>query len=362
MPSQSKKMSLNLAGGGPIGAIYELGALMALEDNIEGLDLTKLDIYVGISAGSFLAACLSNGISVKEMYNIFILNEDISVSFKPEYFMKPALKEYSSRIKAIPKSFFKLLGLIFKDKDPLTNSNVSFFEYLTKIGSNLPSGLLNNNNIDLFMKDLFLKKGATNDFKCLKNELIIVATNLDSGEIARFGGSPDLNNVPISKAIQASSALPGLFPPVEINGDHYVDGALVKTMHASASLYRGAQLAFCINPIVPINLKKLKEEHKKEYEKMIHGGFPMILSQSLRAILHTRMKNSHYYYQHKYPDRDVLLFEPEENDTLMFFSNVFSYSDRKLICQHAYSTITKQLYQNKENINAILSKYNLKLK
>lgn len=48
---QPLRVSLAIAGGGPIGAMYEPGALRALDDAIEGLDLTRLDCCVGVSAG-----------------------------------------------------------------------------------------------------------------------------------------------------------------------------------------------------------------------------------------------------------------------------------------------------------------------
>ncbi len=69
-PSSSKeparpKIGLALAGGGFLGATYELGALAALSEAVDGLDLCKLDSYVGVSAGGFIAACLANGITVR---------------------------------------------------------------------------------------------------------------------------------------------------------------------------------------------------------------------------------------------------------------------------------------------------------
>ena len=52
----SARIGLAIAGGGPIGAMYELGALRALDDALDGLDLTRMDCYVGVSSGAFLAA------------------------------------------------------------------------------------------------------------------------------------------------------------------------------------------------------------------------------------------------------------------------------------------------------------------
>ena len=47
--------------------------------------------------------------------------------------------------------------------------------------------------------------------------------------------------------------MPGLFPPVEIDHNYYVDGALKKTMHASVALDDGVDLMLCLNPLVPFD-------------------------------------------------------------------------------------------------------------
>jgi len=52
------RIGLALAGGGPLGAIYEIGALAALSESLRGIDLNDADVYVGVSAGGFIAAGL----------------------------------------------------------------------------------------------------------------------------------------------------------------------------------------------------------------------------------------------------------------------------------------------------------------
>src|SRR5690606_27041671 len=91
---------------------------------------------------------------------------------------------------------------------------------------------------------------GSNDFRKLRTVLRVVATDIDTGEAVAFGG-PGFDDVPISRAVLASSAVPGLFAPVRIGGRHFVDGALNKTMHASVALENGARLVFCLNPLVP---------------------------------------------------------------------------------------------------------------
>ena len=116
----------------------------------------------------------------------------------------------------------------------------------------MPTGVFDNRAIDDFLSRLFAAPGRTNDFRKLARKLFLVATNLDTGASVTFG-APGHDHVPISRAIEASSALPGLFPPVEIDGEHYVDGALNKTLHASVALDEGVTLLLCVNPLVPFD-------------------------------------------------------------------------------------------------------------
>src|SRR3546814_18119141 len=60
------RIGLAIAGGGPIGGMYELGALRALDEALDGLDLTDLDRYVGVSSGAFLAAGLAHRMRSEE--------------------------------------------------------------------------------------------------------------------------------------------------------------------------------------------------------------------------------------------------------------------------------------------------------
>ena len=89
------KMGIALAGGGPLGGIYEIGALVALEKALKGLTLTDLDVYVGVSSGAFIAAGLANGIGPSEMHGMFILDRSHSDPFEPELLLRPAFGEFA---------------------------------------------------------------------------------------------------------------------------------------------------------------------------------------------------------------------------------------------------------------------------
>lgn len=71
-PPNRPRIALALAGGGPLGAIHEVGALCALEEALPGLDFTDLNAYIGVSAGAFIAAGLANGMTPRQMCAAFI--------------------------------------------------------------------------------------------------------------------------------------------------------------------------------------------------------------------------------------------------------------------------------------------------
>ena len=74
------RIGLALAGGGPLGAVYEIGALGALEEALTGIDFTDCHGYVGVSAGAFIAAGLANGIRPRELCASFIENVGAEVA------------------------------------------------------------------------------------------------------------------------------------------------------------------------------------------------------------------------------------------------------------------------------------------
>ena len=241
------KIGLALAGGGPEGAIYEIGAIRALEEAVEGLDLNDLDIYIGVSAGAFIAANLANQLTTAQMCRAIVKTEPGEHPFVPETFLTPAVGELLKRGTDIPG----LLLSVFRDLARYPG-DASVLDSLTRLARALPVGLFRNEPIREYLAKIYSIKGRSDDFRKLSRSLIVVAADLESGREVRFG-EPGFDDVPISRAVQASSALPALYPPVEIGGRYYVDGVLLKTLHASVALEKGAELVLCINPIVPVD-------------------------------------------------------------------------------------------------------------
>jgi predicted acylesterase/phospholipase RssA len=186
----------------------------------------------------------------------------------------------------------------------------------------------------------------------------VVATNLNTGAAARFG-EPGLDHVPISRAIQASTALPGLYSPVEIDGETYADGALLRTMHASVLLEAGADLVIGINPLVPFDASE-DGGLPREVELTRHG-LPVVLSQTFRALIRSRMEVGVAAYKDRFPRAEMLLLEPDRGDRRMFFANVFRYADRRRLVDHAFECTRRDLARGAARLAPLLARHGLRL-
>ncbi|MEM7582703.1 MAG: patatin-like phospholipase family protein [Acidobacteriota bacterium] len=347
-------IGLALAGGAPGGAIYEIGAMRALDEAIDGFDLTQCGTYVGVSAGAFLTACLANGLRTDQQVRAIVKREPDEHPFRPEIFFKPAVKEVGRRVLQAPS----LLGGALRDY--VTRKEKRLIDALTVLGRSLPVGIFDNDPVRDYVERIFSIKGRTDDFTQLDRKLTVVTTDLESGESMRFGylGSP---HVPISVAVQASTALPGLYPPVEINGRHYVDGILLKTMHASVALEAGAELVFCINPLVPVDTRSAVQQNLLRSAPVSRRGLPAVLSQAVRTLIHSRMNLGLKAYDSDYPDADVILIEPPRDDYEDFFSNIFSFSSRRAVVEHAFDATRRNLMARRKEIEPVLARHGLQL-
>ena len=151
--------------------------------------------------------------------------------------------------------------------------NYSVLEPLLRLGRALPVGIFDSRRIAAYLHGVFSKPGRTDDFRRLGRHLVVVAADLDTGAAVRFG-EPGMDHVPISKAVEASGALPGLYPPVTIEGRHYVDGVLLKTVHASVALEAGADLVLAVNPIVPVDAARPAAAGGMGRGELIDRGLP----------------------------------------------------------------------------------------
>lgn len=362
MPSSRKRargrgrIGLALAGGGPVGAMYELGALRALEEAVDNLDLNNVWSYVGVSAGSFIAACLANGLTTQQMLRAMLRNEPGVNPLHPNTFFFPAYREYLKRGIMLPRLAAE--AILQLQRHP-TQQGVG--EAVGLLAQALPTGVFDNEPMRRYLHEIFSMEGRTDDFRQLKHRLTVVAADLEAGRSIRFGG-PGWDHVPISRAVQASSALPGVYPPVEVDGRHCVDGVLLKTVHASVALQDGADLLFCINPIVPVDVSAGVRSGQLPSNALVLAGLPAVLSQTFRTLIHSRLRIGMSRYSARFPNADIVMLEPHAHEYEMFFANIFSFRSRRRICERGYETTRRDLLQRYSELAPILAAHGYRLR
>ena len=351
-------IGLALAGGGPEGAIYEIGVLRALDDALDGLDFNDVPVTVGVSAGAFVGASLANGITTAQLARSVIGDEPGEHPFRPELFLSPAFGEYLRRGLTVPG--LALDAVVSALSDPKATSGL-VSTLIDRLGRALPVGVFDNRPLRVYLQQIYARPGRTDDFRKLKNELYVVATDLDASTSVRFG-APGMDHVPISLAVQASTALPGLYPPVEIDGRHYVDGVLNKTVHASVAFERGAGLVIAVNPIVPVDTAHAVSAGVMRQSRLVDRGMPGVMAQTFRTLIHSRMASGMAAYRERYEGSDLILFEPRRDDYTMFFTNVFSFSAREEVITHAYRSTMHQLRDRADELGPILERHGVRLR
>ena len=364
-PPQSRRIGLALAGGGPEGAVYEIGALRALEESIDGLDLNGLDIYVGVSAGAFVAAVLCNGVTTQQMVRGLVKHQPGEHPFEPHIFFTPNYREWARRGLQLPKLVAEAVRHLVGP-----SADQTFFESLTRLARALPVGIFDGEPLRRYLEKSFALNGRTDDFRKLKHKLRLVVTDLGTGKAIRFGEA-GWDHIPISRAVQASCAMPGIYPPVSIEGHDCVDGVLLRTVHASVALEDGATLLFCVNPLVPADLFAGEDTTFTGLHALIgppgngmivQRGLPTVMSQTFRTLIHSRLQVGMSTYQRRFSGSDVLLFEPARDEYRMFFMNIFSWASRRKVCELAYESTRWQLLQREEELAPVLARHGLSIR
>ena len=97
-------------------------------------------------------------------------------------------------------------------------------------------------------------------------------------------------------------------------------------------------------------------------DKLVEGGLPVVLAQTFRSIIHSRLGAGLERYKTAYPKTDILLFEPNRADADMFFTNLFSYSSRRRLCEHAYQKTREELWKRRHELTPLLEPHGVTIR
>jgi len=332
------KTALVLAGGGMTGIAYELGALHALDCSLVDFNVNDFDIFVGTSAGAILSALLANGFSPGVILHGVQGNHKDTRPLARQDLWNVNFGRFLRAGSRIPGRLWRTGQRYVRD---LRDSGL--YGSLWVLLDLLPSSLYDGARLEVYLQEFIANLGGSNTFAELDKELNIIATRLDTGRRVVFNRE---NPVSISQAVAASSAVPGLYRPVELNGAAYVDGAVRGNASLDVAVERGATTVVCVNPVVPFDGRtRPRRAHKPARDRFApeEASMQTIMAQAMR----TRMQAGvHYHIKHLsavYPEVTFYLIEPDKQDPVMSMPNLMRYGDRFEIAGHAFTTVSRQL-------------------
>ncbi|HEU5104588.1 MAG TPA: patatin-like phospholipase family protein [Solirubrobacterales bacterium] len=352
------KTALVLGGGGFTGGVYEIGALRALDLLAVNSTVNNFDVYVGTSAGSFVAAMLANGVSPEEMMQV--INSDDSMGLQDldlDKVLKPNYLGFLSKGVALPLRTLELLRSLVRIGE------FSAMDIGVGLAEALPTGLYSGSGLSDYVEEALSDAGRVNDFRLLDPELYLTATDLDTCERIVFG-EEGWSDVPISKAVECSTCLPIVYKPVDLKGRQFVDGGIRSTTNVDIAVEKGAKFIVVVNPLVPyVNdfEKTIPTVFGRRVRRVSDMGLPAIANQTFRLIAHARLHQAVEQWQEKYPGVDIILLEPQPNDELMFGTPIMDYSRRLQIARHGFESVTATLAQDYERYAEIAERHGLEI-
>jgi NTE family protein len=351
------KTALVLGGGGFTGGVYEIGALRALDLLAVNSTVNNFDVYVGTSAGSFIAALCANGVTPEEMMRVVTRQgqlpfKDIDIGD----LLRPNFSEFARKGALMPWRAAKLARQLLGQP-----GGVSLMDVVMGLADGLPSGLYTGSGIESYLRKVLSEPGRSDDFRELACELYLTATDLDSCERVVLGvrGTDD---VPISTAVRASGALPMVYTPVRVGERDLIDGGIVSTTNLDLAVEAGAKLVVVINPIVPfINDLSAPSEGLggKTARRVADMGFAQIGYQVGKLVAHQRLHELAKGWEQRYPGVDIVLIEPESNDELMFQTSMMSFTSRVDIARHGFESVTKRLAGEYDRYKGVAERHGL---
>jgi predicted acylesterase/phospholipase RssA len=357
MRVRKSNVALVLAGGGLTGAVYEIGALRAIDDLLVDRTVNDLDIYVGTSAGALVASCLANGLSPEAMLQVFDgSHPEIRALERGDIFRLNG-REFLRRTAELPRVLLGALSHYRRFMDDMT-----VYDLVWSLAEAVPSGMYDILALERYLRRVLDAQGLYNRFEDLERDLYIIATDLDTGERVVFG-QEQWGDVPISLAAAASSAMPLIYKPVRIGGKDLVDGGLRGNASLDLAIEQGAELVICINPMVPYDNADLDYIPflGPDGGHLSEKGAQYIASQMMRIIMHAGLRYHIKQLRRRHPQVDIILIEPQPDDYKMFFYNIMRYSARLTVARHGFESVTIDLAEDYPRYKQILARHGIPL-
>jgi NTE family protein len=219
--------ALVLSGGGPVGIAWEAGLLAGLAEG--GVDLAAADYILGTSAGSFVGSQLAMGRKAADMAGA-ILKEAERVS--------PAVAA-GSRPAGAGNGGAPNLGVLFQKMAEARSGERNSQEVRREIGQfALDAKTMDE---DSFIKSFGRQLSETAEGAWPSRGYACTAVDAETGEFVVWN---EASKVGLARAVASSCSVPGIFPPITINGRRYIDGGM--RSGSNADLAAGHELVVVV--------------------------------------------------------------------------------------------------------------------
>jgi predicted acylesterase/phospholipase RssA len=356
---QRSKTALVLGGGGFTGGVYEIGALRALDLLTVNRTVNDFDVFVGTSTGAFVAALTANGVSPEEMMRVVDRQQPTPFAdFELGSLLRPNIAGFARSALTLPLRAAQLLGGVASQF-----GQVSAMDLVLGLADGLPSGAYTGAGLERYLRNVLDHPDRSDDFRRLSSELYLTATDLDTCERVVFGVE-GWDDVPISTAVRASTALPMVYTPVKVRERELIDGGIVSTTNLDIAVNAGAKFIVVVNPLVPFvndfktKIRTLTGMRTRHVSDM---GFPSIGYQVFKMVAYQRLHEMARQWEQRYPGVDIVLIEPEPDDELMFQTPIMSYASRVEIARHGFQSVTTQLAFGYPRFQEICNRHDIQI-
>ena len=327
------KIALCLPGGGAAGAIFQIGALAALEDTLEGADAGGFALYVGSSGGASVAAALAGGLPVQRIYRAFLDPADVYFGLERKHLLRIDLGEWRrvlpALIAAVGEGASGLGGLVGRGTVPPPSALL--WDKLEKLSEALPAGLFTLDTYERFLEDFFIRRGVPNSFFAMKRPLRILAHELDTAELTLFG-SESASSASVTRACTASMAIPPFFSPVKVEDRYYMNPGAGQVVHVEVAIAEDADVMVVINPLVPLRVNGSRSP--AEAGGLRDRGMLAIINQATRIGSSRSLRDQCRRAVEQ--GKSVLLIEPDLAEGNLLLGNPSSMDVRRRILEYAY--------------------------
>lgn len=339
------RTALCAAGGGITGIYYELGVIKCLQDAFANFDVRDFDMMFGISAGAVVTALLANRMPIEDLIDRMggQRADPLNLEIRLRHLN---CRDIPLRAASTADHVRSYLARVYRGEERF-NSGQLLWQLAALVGP-----IFDSAELERRIAGVLEGEGYTNDFRELGCGLYIGATDQDAREHVLFG-EPGRDTMPITKAVQASSAIHPFFRSVEIEGRRYTDGFVTRTSNLQAAVEKGANLIFVIDPFLPMVSEQPGDNAR-------HGALWNIL-QDYKTVAYTRFQRVGDDILRRNPHVTCFTFVPSNRMRRLMARNPMSTTDFDAIVIEAYRSTFRRFASLEQKLVPRLAEHGIEL-